>query len=103
MTYLDDHRALRSVEKPERDNQLRQTKGVNPINQRTEQKPSQNEPQWIQNKENQAVQPNKRLDERHGQPKTESIRTAQHNEKRELEAIEKEEDRHTRRAKGASK
>ncbi|WP_078393432.1 CD3337/EF1877 family mobilome membrane protein [Shouchella patagoniensis] len=103
VTYLDDHRALRSVEKSERDNQLRQTKGENSANQRTEQKPSQNEPQWIQNKENQAVQPNKRLNERHDQPKTESIRTAQHNEKRELEAIEKEEDRHTRRAKGASK
>lgn len=103
VTYLDDHRALRSVEKSERDNQLRQTKGVNPINQRTEQIPSQNNPQWIKNKENQTVHPTKRVNERHDQPKTESIRTAQHNDKRDLEAIEKEEDRHTRRAKGASK
>ncbi|MFB4212955.1 CD3337/EF1877 family mobilome membrane protein [Shouchella sp. JSM 1781072] len=103
VTYLDDHRALRSVEKTERDNQLRQTKGGITANQRTEQKPSQNNPQWIQNKENQAVHPTKKVNERHDQPKTEPIRTAQHNEKRELEAIEKEEDRHTRRAKGASK
>lgn len=57
VTYLDDHRALRSVERSETDTQLRQTKGENSANQRTEQKPSQYESHWIQHKENQAVHP----------------------------------------------
>lgn len=96
VTYLDEHRALRSVEKSERQNQLRQTKEGNSTNQRSEQKPSQNESQWIQNKEKQAVQSNKKVAERHDQPKTEPIRTVQNNDKRDLEAIDKEEDRHTR-------